>query len=171
MLCWCRYLQWSADQGNADSQRIIGDYYYYKWPGIVNQTNETLLEEAAIYYMKSAENQMHPNAQAMFNLAYMHQIGVGKRQDFEMAKRYYDLAMQSDPASTAPCMLGLAGMYLTKWRVVSPTAGTLTFSLPSFSFGDIWMQFQKFDTEDVLLIACAFIFLIVMLFRRYMGIN
>uniref|UniRef100_A0A674AYM5 Uncharacterized protein n=1 Tax=Salmo trutta TaxID=8032 RepID=A0A674AYM5_SALTR len=41
-----------------------------------------------------ASEQQH-SAQAMFNLGYMHEKGLGIKQDIHLAKRFYDMAAES----------------------------------------------------------------------------
>ena len=50
----------------------IGDYYYYGYGTDVDY------ESAAVHYRMASEQQH--NAQAMFNLAYMHERGLGMKQ-------------------------------------------------------------------------------------------
>ena len=50
----------------------IGDYHYYGYGTDVDY------ESAAVHY-RIAQEQQH-NAQAMFNLAYMHERGLGMKQ-------------------------------------------------------------------------------------------
>lgn len=56
-------------------------------------------EKAANYY-KAAKSQPHIHssqagavAQALFNLGYMHEHGIGVEKDLFLAKRYYDDAL------------------------------------------------------------------------------
>ncbi len=49
------------------------------------------LHNAAHFYQLAAEK--HLSARANFNLGFMHQWGLGLKQDFPMAKRHYDLAL------------------------------------------------------------------------------
>mmetsp|Transcript_25976 Transcript_25976/g.55619 ORF Transcript_25976/g.55619 Transcript_25976/m.55619 type:complete len:180 (-) Transcript_25976:2129-2668(-) len=49
------------------------------------------LHTAAYYYQIACEK--HQSARANFNLGFMHQWGLGLKQDFPMAKRHYDLAL------------------------------------------------------------------------------
>jgi len=49
------------------------------------------LHTAAHYYQMAGEK--HQSARANFNLGFMHQWGLGLKQDFPMAKRHYDLAL------------------------------------------------------------------------------
>lgn len=53
-----------------------------------------------------ASEQQH-NAQAMFNLGYMHEQGLGMRRDVHLAKRCYDLAAETSPDAKVPVALAL----------------------------------------------------------------
>mmetsp|Transcript_32742 Transcript_32742/g.36653 ORF Transcript_32742/g.36653 Transcript_32742/m.36653 type:complete len:987 (+) Transcript_32742:212-3172(+) len=53
--------------------------------------SEEDLHTAAHYYQVAGEN--HLSARANFNLGFMHQWGLGLKQDFPLAKRHYDLAL------------------------------------------------------------------------------
>merc|ERR1712216_40319 len=48
------------------------------------------LSMAAHYYTEAVE--IHSSARANFNLGFMHEWGLGLKQDFPLAKRHYDLA-------------------------------------------------------------------------------
>merc|ERR1712107_245873 len=52
------------------------------------------LQTAAHYYQLAGEK--HLSARANFNLGFMHQWGLGLKQDFPLAKRYYDLALSQN---------------------------------------------------------------------------
>ena len=54
------------------------------------------------------------NAQAMFNLGYMHEHGQGLPLDLHLAKRYYDQALEIDPAAKLPVTLALASLWIRK---------------------------------------------------------
>lgn len=54
------------------------------------------------------------NAQAMFNLGYMHEHGQGLPLDLHLAKRYYDQALEIDPAAKLPVTLALMSLWLRK---------------------------------------------------------
>jgi TPR repeat protein len=45
-------------------------------------------ERAAMYYQTAADSEH--SSLAMWNLAWMHECGVGVERDFHLAKRYYD---------------------------------------------------------------------------------
>lgn len=54
------------------------------------------------------------NAQAMFNLGYMHEHGQGLPLDLHLAKRYYDQALAVDPAAKLPVSLALASLWIRR---------------------------------------------------------
>ncbi|GAB2292583.1 ERAD-associated E3 ubiquitin-protein ligase component hrd3a [Dionaea muscipula] len=99
-------LWWQAsEQGNEHAALLIGDAYYYG-RGTVKD------------YDRAAEAYMHAksqsNAQAMFNLGYMHEHGQGLPYDLHLAKRYYDQALEIDPAAKLAVKLALASLWLRK---------------------------------------------------------
>lgn len=49
----------------------------------------------------------HHNAQAMFNLGYMHEQGLGMEKDWHLAKRCYDLAAETSVDAKVPVALAL----------------------------------------------------------------
>ncbi|CAN1159252.1 ERAD-associated E3 ubiquitin-protein ligase component HRD3A [Linum perenne] len=97
-------LWWQAsEQGNEHAALLIGDAYYYG-------------RGTARDYERAAEAYMHAksqsNAQAMFNLGYMHEHGQGLPLDLHLAKRYYDQALEVDPAAKLPVTLALASLWV-----------------------------------------------------------
>ncbi|GAU12794.1 hypothetical protein TSUD_72800 [Trifolium subterraneum] len=75
-------------------------------------------EGTARDYDRAAEAYMHAksqsNAQAMFNLGYMHEHGQGLPLDLHLAKRYYDEALEHDPAAKLPVTLALTSLWVRK---------------------------------------------------------
>lgn len=69
-------------------------------------------------YERAAEAYMHAqsesNAQAMFNLGYMHEHGQGLPLDLHLAKRYYDQAIEVDAAAKLPVKLALLSLWMRK---------------------------------------------------------
>ena len=90
----------AAGQGYSVARVKLGDHYYYGWGTSVD------FEAAAAHYRLASEQQR--NAQAMFNLGYMHEQGQGLNQDMHLAKRFYDLARDSDADAAVPVALALA---------------------------------------------------------------
>eukprot|EP00535_Pseudo-nitzschia_heimii_P008299 CAMPEP_0197190636 /NCGR_PEP_ID=MMETSP1423-20130617/22035_1 /TAXON_ID=476441 /ORGANISM="Pseudo-nitzschia heimii, Strain UNC1101" /LENGTH=938 /DNA_ID=CAMNT_0042643061 /DNA_START=37 /DNA_END=2850 /DNA_ORIENTATION=+ len=70
-------------EGNAEFSSLKNENLY-------NEMEEDL-HTAAHYYQMAGER--HQSARANFNLGFMHQWGLGLKQDFPMAKRHYDLAL------------------------------------------------------------------------------
>lgn len=58
--------------GNTQARVKVGDYHYYGYG------TEVDYEMAALHYRLASEQQH--SAQAMFNLGYMHERGLGMRQ-------------------------------------------------------------------------------------------
>lgn len=58
-----------------------------------------------------ASDQQH-NAQAMFNLGYMHEQGLGMKQDIHLAKRCYDLAAETSDDAKVPVAMALLKLQL-----------------------------------------------------------
>jgi len=100
---WRRALvYWSraAAQGYSAARVRLGDYYYYGWGTDVDY------ETAASHYRIASEQQN--NAQAMFNLGYMHELGLGMKRDIHLAKRFYDMAAETSVDAKVPVALALA---------------------------------------------------------------
>ena len=51
----------------------------------------------------------------MFNLGAMHEHGLGLPKDLHLAKRYYDMALSTDPKAFAPVKLALWKLQAHKW--------------------------------------------------------
>lgn len=96
LLYWNR----AAVQGYSVARVKLGDYHYYGYGTNIDY------ESAAAQYRMASEQQH--NAQAMFNLGYMHEQGLGmKQQDIHLAKRYYDMAAETSADAQVPVALAL----------------------------------------------------------------
>ncbi|OTB05698.1 hypothetical protein M426DRAFT_319687 [Hypoxylon sp. CI-4A] len=95
LIYWTR----SAIQSNIDSLVKMGDYYLN---GI---GSELALDKAAQCYTGASE--YFQSAQALYNLGWMHENGVGLTQDFHLAKRYYDQALETNEEAYLPVTLSL----------------------------------------------------------------
>lgn len=95
LIYWTR----SAKQANIDSLIKMGDYY------LVGTGIPLDAEKASTCYHTAAE--AHHSAQAYWNLGWMHENGVAVHQDFHMAKRYYDLALETNAEAYLPVKLSL----------------------------------------------------------------
>ncbi|KRY67807.1 Protein sel-1 -like protein 1 [Trichinella pseudospiralis] len=111
------------EQGNGFSRVRVGDYHYY---GIGTPVN---YEEAAANYKTATELQRNP--QAMFNLGYMHEKGIGIKQDLHLAKRFYDMALEVSSDAALPVTLALVKL-------------TILFTLEKLQHGEWWrLEFME----------------------------
>eukprot|EP00731_Ephydatia_muelleri_P028175 Em0019g1048a len=92
---------WSkaAAQGYSMARVKLGDYYYYGFGTDVNH-------EAAVSQYRIASDKLN-NAQAMFNLGYMFEHGLGINKEYHLAKRYYDMATEASTEALVPANLAL----------------------------------------------------------------
>jgi TPR repeat protein len=91
-------------------ETIIADIVYWMCTFVLQGVGRDY-ERAAEAYMHA---QSQSNAQAMFNLGYMHEHGHGLPLDLHLAKRYYDQAVEVDPAAKLPVMLALTSLWIRK---------------------------------------------------------
>lgn len=94
----------SAAQGYSPAQVKLGDAYYY------GRGTHVDYEAAASHYRLASD--LQHNAQAMFNLGYMHERGLGLARDRHLAKRCYDLAAEASPDARIPVSLALLKLVL-----------------------------------------------------------
>ncbi|XP_064421003.1 protein sel-1 homolog 1 isoform X2 [Latimeria chalumnae] len=95
LLYWNR----AASQGYTVARIKLGDYHFYGYGTDVDY-------ETALIHYRLASEQQH-SAQAMFNLGYMHEKGLGIKQDIHLAKRFYDMAAETSPDAQVPVFLAL----------------------------------------------------------------
>ena len=130
------YFTRSARQNNADALVKMGDYYLSGLstspanlpiftPESSSETDTQSPpdpldlstsdpEKASACYAHAAES--HNSAQSMWNLGWMHENGIGPvAQDFHMAKRYYDLALELNTEAYLPVKLALIKLRLRSW--------------------------------------------------------
>uniref|UniRef100_A0A0A9Z5Z6 Protein sel-1 1 n=1 Tax=Lygus hesperus TaxID=30085 RepID=A0A0A9Z5Z6_LYGHE len=93
------YWRRAAQQGYSQAHVKLGDYYYYGH-GVA------LDYEAAANQYRLASNQIG-NPQALFNIGYMHEHGLGMPRDLSLAKRFYDLAAAVSPDALVPVYIAL----------------------------------------------------------------
>ncbi len=89
----------SSRQNNVDALVKMGDYYLH---GIGTEKN---VDKAVQCYTGASE--YHQSAQALYNLGWMHENGVGLDQDYHLAKRYYDIALATNEEAYLPVTLSL----------------------------------------------------------------
>lgn len=102
----------SARQLNVDSMVKMGDYYL---KGVGTEADD---KKAAACYQAAADHQQ--SAQALWNVGWMHENGVGIEQDFHLAKRNYDLALETSPEAYLPVLLALLKLRLRSlWNTMT----------------------------------------------------
>lgn len=108
LIYWTR----SSKQANIDSLVKMGDYYL----GGIGTTPD--MEKAATCYQAASE--FTQSAQALFNLGWMHENGVGLNQDFHLAKRFYDQALETNAEAYLPVTLSLFKLRLrSAWNTLT----------------------------------------------------
>jgi SEL1 protein len=104
LIYWTR----SAEQKNVDSMVKMGDYYL---EGLGTSPDR---EKAAACYQAAADTMQ--SALANWNLGWMHENGIGINQDFHLAKRHYDLALETNPREAyLPVVLALYKLRFRSW--------------------------------------------------------
>jgi len=117
-----RYYELSAEQGNAHSHLMLGNYYYA-------QRSLNLSHTA---YRRAAE--LH-NVEAQYNIGYMYQHGEGvPAPDAHLAKRYYDLALATNPSALYAVYVSLAHLHLTTSSLLSLASGAAESVFNVFTF-------------------------------------
>ncbi|KAL0468976.1 ubiquitin-protein ligase [Neurospora intermedia] len=95
LIYWTR----SSRQGNIDATVKMGDYYLF---GIGTDAD---VDKAVQCYTAASEH--YQSAQALWNLGWMHENGIGLTQDYHLAKRYYDTALETNDEAYLPVSLSL----------------------------------------------------------------
>jgi SEL1 protein len=104
LVYWTR----SAEQKNVDSMVKMGDYYLM---GLGTSPDQ---EKAAACYQAAADTMR--SAQALWNLGWMHENGIGIDQDFHLAKRHYDWALEANPREAyLPVAMALYKLRFRSW--------------------------------------------------------
>ncbi|EJD40276.1 HCP-like protein [Auricularia subglabra TFB-10046 SS5] len=111
----------SSAQRNIDALVKVGDYYYHGL-GVPDEPEALRWEKAAGYYHSAVET--HVSALAMWNLGWMYEHGRGVTQDFHLAKRYYDMALETNTEAAFPVLLSLAKLHMRAlWHSLTGTGG------------------------------------------------
>lgn len=129
----------AAAQGNIESRVLEGDIFYY---GLGIPAPDMI---AAFVSYRDAMNRNCP--QASFNIGYMYEHGLGVPKDYQMAKRYYEMAATINPKKVPEAWLPVklavlklnvkgSGVYVKAikdcrhWPIlISLVVGVVTFQL------------------------------------------
>jgi len=124
LVYWTR----SAKQSNIDSMVRMGDYYL---EGLGTTPDA---EKAAACYQAAAETMQ--SAQAMWNLGWMHENGIGVEQDFHLAKRMYDQALETNLEAYLPVTLALLKLRARSyWNTITHGRVNSIHDEPGKTFG------------------------------------
>jgi len=93
----------AAEQGNHAARVKVGDFNFYGYGGLAPDASKS-----AAHYRIASEGK---EAQAFFNLGYLHHYGLGLPHDVHLAKRYYDLALETSPDAKLPVTLALFALW------------------------------------------------------------
>ncbi|KAK6340325.1 ERAD-associated protein [Orbilia blumenaviensis] len=108
LMYWTR----SAKQQNIDSYVKMGDYY------LAGIGTEADAEKAAACY--TAASEFTQSAQALWNLGWMYENGIGVGQDYHLAKRYYDQALETNAEAYLPVTMSLVKLRARSfWNTIS----------------------------------------------------
>ncbi|GBE81290.1 HCP-like protein [Sparassis crispa] len=140
--------QWmrSAAQRNVDALVKVGDYYYHGL-GVPDEQEDIRWEKAAGYYQSAADTQM--SALAMWNLGWMYENGVGVPQDFHLAKRHYDLALDTNSEAYMPVVLSLIKLHARSlWHTLMGGANGLSLWGDGDESGSYYAQPESREIES-----------------------
>lgn len=98
----------AASLGNVVARLKLGDYYYFGRGGLKEQPDLAMEH----YRLAAARH----SSQAMYNLGTMYETGVGvAAQDYQLAKRWYDSAITTDPMARFPVNIALFKLSVKSW--------------------------------------------------------
>ncbi|XP_055330072.1 protein sel-1 homolog 1-like [Paramacrobiotus metropolitanus] len=150
------YWERAAAQGYNMARIKLGDYHYY---GLGTEVD---YEEAMANYRQIEQSN---NAQALFNLGYMYQAGLGVKQDLHLAKRYYDRAAETSVDAHAPVTLALMSLgALFVWNQIF--SSVYNFSMPdSISGAILHSAVEYWDLYLAAGLACILISVLIIMQR------
>ena len=103
----------AASQGNVMAKLRLGDWYYYDLGGSASDTdsNDNNLKHSVSYYRSASLSQ---SSQAMFNMGFMYQFGMGVPVDLHLSKRFYDQSYEVNHKARAPAKIALLSLNLQR---------------------------------------------------------
>ena len=103
----------AASQGNVMAKLRLGDWYYYDLGGsaLDSDSNDNNLKHSVSYYRSASLSQ---SSQAMFNMGFMYQFGMGVPVDLHLSKRFYDQSYEVNHKARAPAKIALLSLNLQR---------------------------------------------------------
>ena len=120
------YYKLAALLGISNAHLKLGDFYYYP-----NDLVEISYPKAAAHYRAIGKS----NAQALYNLGYMYQYGIGVTLDRSLAGSYYRTMIDVDSDSILAGYLSLANLGIEYAKDKYEQGGKLT---------EIWSEFWDY---------------------------
>ena len=96
----------AADQGNNLALVQLGDCYWY------GRGTTPDKEQAGSIYAEAAQRKV---PQALFNMGFLHQFGIGVPKDHFLAKRYYDDLANGIPDARLAANLALVSLHIYRF--------------------------------------------------------
>eukprot|EP00938_MAST-03A_sp_MAST-3A-sp1_P006573 g6573.t1 len=100
----------AASQGNVMAKLRLGDWYYYDLGGSASDSDNNL-KHSVSYYRSASLSQ---SSQAMFNMGFMYQFGMGVPVDLHLSKRFYDQSYEVNHKARAPAKIALLSLSLQR---------------------------------------------------------
>lgn len=100
------YYEQAANQGNINAILTLGNAYYYGHKGMDQD------------YFKSLEKYQSASTaspEAVYNIGYMHEIGVGFPQNFKLAIKHYDRVLTMDRHAKYPIFIAKQRVAWKQW--------------------------------------------------------
>lgn len=156
--------QMSASQGQPNSMVRMGDLAFVEAKDFAR---------AASAYERAVKFR---NAEAMFNLGWMHARGFGMSSDKHMAKRYFDQAKESDTSARIPASIALFALkysdtvfgWIDKLINLLNSKKRRTQEAYEESEGIVAVHSQSYENMDVVVLSCLLGVLIPVLVARRM---
>uniref|UniRef100_A0A0N4ZQ76 TPR_REGION domain-containing protein n=1 Tax=Parastrongyloides trichosuri TaxID=131310 RepID=A0A0N4ZQ76_PARTI len=142
----------SAEQNNPIARIKVGDYLYY---GIGTDKDH---KQAAEQYKLAADK--FANSQALFNLGYMYEHGLGLPKDLHLAKRLYDQAIEMNPEAFVPVTIALLKLKLL----------FLMESFDLYDYNDFLPTIYTEDFNKILIPIFTFIVVSITILRTAVGV-
>ena len=102
-------LQFLAEQGNAEAQHKLGEYYDYGW-GVPKDDKE------AVRWYRLAAEQRHVPAQS--NLGRMYKMGRSVKMEYIRAHMWFDIAASLGDKDDAPKLRDEVSRHMTSTQIV-----------------------------------------------------
>lgn len=169
LIHWIR----SAAQDNVDALVKMGDYYFYGLgtgtqkpakhtpPSSASRSSTSpsaSYDKAAACYSAAASSNRQTSALAYWNMGYMYEHGLGvPKKDYNLAKRYYDMALELNTEAYLPVRLSIAKLFVMAcWDALKNKDATALNLLNGFAFGPAGkgrmfgsMSGGLFDNQDL----------------------